>query len=137
MLKNIAVFVAAIALSFSATAGEKLASAEQAKAPAKLIIYRADESFKTQRIKFNANVDGQKVGRMKYSEALVTEVPAGDVRLGTSLPGQGSLEIRLQPGQTYYVHSKVKRLGQTVIPELVLVEEQVALDQLPSVDGTI
>jgi hypothetical protein len=137
MLKNIAVVIASLAVSFGASAGEQLATAEQATAPAKLVIYRAEESSKTRKIKFHAKVDGRKLGRMKYSEPLVAEVTAGDVLLGTSLPGSKALEIRLQPGQTYYVHSKVKRIGQTVTPELVVVEEQLALTQLPAVDGTI
>ena len=137
MLNKIAVFFATLALSLSVSAGEQLAMAEQAAAPAKLVIYRADESSKTRKIKFHAKVDGRKLGRLKYSDPVVAEVPAGKVSLGTSLPGTEPLQIKLQPGQTYYVHSKVKRIGHTVTPELVIVEEQVALTQQPAIEGTI
>ena len=130
-------FLAVLAVSLNVSAGEQVASAEQALQPAKIIIYRADESSKTRRVKFDARADGVKLGRMNYSTPLVAEVAPGALQLGTCVAGTESLEIRVQPGQTYYVHTQVKKLGHTLKPTLVLVEEQVALAQQPAIDGTI
>lgn len=106
-------------------------------APAKVIFYRADESSKTRKIKFSANIDGRRLARLKYNNPVVTMVDAGEYTFSTSIRGSQSIEVDLQPGATYYVHTQLKRLGQTVTPTLVLVEEQVALTQQPAIEGAI
>lgn len=137
-MKNLATpFFALMAFALAAGFSTQAVSAEESVEPAKLVVYRAVESSKTRKIKFNASIDGRKLGRLSYKTPLVTEVAAGEVTLGTSISGGADLQITLQPGHTYYVHTQLKRVGQTVTPQLVVVEEQFALTQLPAVDGNI
>lgn len=113
------------------------ASAQAEVEPAKLVIYRADEASKTQRIRFHANIDNRSIGRLKYTRPVVAMVEPGEYDLTTSLPGADGVKVELQPGATYYVYAKVKRIGQTVTPTLEIVEEQVAVSQKPVIEELI
>ncbi|MEP5763620.1 MAG: hypothetical protein ABJ308_03470 [Halieaceae bacterium] len=130
--------VVSIALVFGAAAvsAEPVQQAEGLQ-PAKVIVYRADEQSKTRRINFNTFVGSERLGRVRYNQPTVSEVAPGEYELSSSIPGTDAVKVTLQPGQTYYVHAKVRRLGQTVIPEMVVVEEQVALTQQPTLEGII
>ena len=128
MLKHISVAVIALFVSSAALAE---------MATAKVVVYRADEATKTQRIKFYANVDQQSVGRLKYDRPVVVELEPGTYNLGSSLPGTEPLEVTLAAGATYYVHASVKKLGLTVSPSLEIVEETVAVAQRPEIAGAI
>lgn len=135
MLKNV-VAVFALAVSAGAVSAESMTEGESLR-PATVIVYRAEERSKTRRINFDTSVGGEHLGRVKYNKPLVSEVAPGEYTFSTSIPGTEAVQMKLQPGQTYYVHAKLRRLGQTTTPELVIVEEQVALDQQPALDGTI
>ena len=137
MNKLITALLASLAISVSATAADKVAVTEEAVQPARIVIYRAEESSKTRKIRFNASVDGEKVGRLNYSAPVVTEVAAGETWITTSIAGSDTLKVDLLPGHTYYVHTKLKRLGQKVTPSMVIVDEQVALSQMPALEGAI
>ena len=137
MNKVITAVLATLAISVSATAADKVAVSEEAVQPARVVIYRAEESSKTRKIKFNASVDGQKVGRLNYSAPVVAEVAAGETWISTSIAGSETLKVNLLPGHTYYVHTQLKRLGQKVTPSITIVDEQVALSQMPAIEGAI
>ena len=138
MLNKLIAAAAAITVSLLVSVSAQAGTSEPSAAEqARLVIYRADESSRTRKIRFNASIDGASLGRLSYKKPMVTLVNPGDVELSTSVRGTEELSLSLQPGQTYFVHVRVKKLGQTVTPELVLVEEQVALSQQPAIDGTI
>ena len=131
-------FFSALVLAAGFSVASQAATTEPSADQAKLVFYRADESSKTRRIKLDANIDGQKLGRLKYNRTIVTSVDAGEYQLGSSVRGTEALAVDVKPGKTYFVHMQLKKLGQTVTPTLVLVEEQVVLTQLPEdVAGTI
>ena len=109
------------------------ATAEEAR----VVVYRAEESSRTKRMKMQITLGAESVGRLKYNRAVVTTAAPGEYRLSTSLEGTLPLVIDVQPGQTYYVHTRLRKLGNTVTPELVLVEEQVAMEHQPAMGQAI
>jgi len=129
--------VAVIAVSLLAPLGVQAEADRADSEKARLVVYRADESSRTRNIKFDASVDGVRLERLKYRTPIIALVSPGSVRLGTSIRGTEDLRLDLQAGRTYYVHIRLKKLGQTVKPSLVQVEEQVALSQRPAIEGMI
>ena len=89
-------------------------------------VYRADESFKTQRVNLDVHVDTASLGRLDAQDVLLASGKPGTYTLATSLPGDVSLQLELQPGSTHYVHTRLRMIGNRVVVELVEVEEQVA-----------
>ena len=88
-------------------------------------------------VKFQVQVDDASFGKLKYNSVVSTRVAPGEYSLDTTLGGQDPLLVKVQPGQTIYVHSKMRKLGERVLPELVLVEEKVAMDQQPAIESNI
>jgi len=107
--------------SFWAAAGSLQAADE-----ATIVVYRADESFKTQRVNLDVHVDTASLGRLDAQDVLLASGKPGTYTLATSLPGDVSLQLELQPGSTHYVHTRLRMIGNRVVVELVEVEEQVA-----------
>ena len=112
-------------------------AADGAEAPAKVIVYRADESLKTDRLSMNLNVDSMTEGRLHAEKAVVITRPAGEYVLDTNIRGAKGLVMDLAPGQTYYVHAKMKMRGTSLRVALEEVEEQVALGQAPTLGEAI
>jgi hypothetical protein len=137
MFKSLLAIVATTTLAISLTGTAQAASNEAELAPAKLVIYRADESLKTREIKFQAHANGENLARMSYKQPLVTDVAPGTVHLRTNMPGSEPLALEMKPGQTYYVHATLKKFGTDVFSSLELVEEQIALVHKPAMDGAI
>ena len=114
-----------------------MAGGEATLQPAKLIIYRAEETSRTHNVKFHIRLDQSQIGKLRYGNAIVTTVAPGAYQLDTTLRGTPSLQIDLKPGQTYFVHTRVDALGERVSSELQLVEEQVAVAQQPAISTAI
>jgi hypothetical protein len=112
-------------------------TAEQAVQPATIVVYRAEEATRTQNLKFQVQLDQRSLGRLQYDGMVVAEVAPGSYALGTSLSGTEALQIDLQPGQTYYIYSQLSALGDRVTPQLVVVEQQVAMEQQPALGSNI
>ncbi len=133
-------YITSIALSaFMALSFSSLVSAAESGASesGKIVVYRAQEGAKTKKIRFNINIDQDSVGRIRSNRALVTEVAPGEYQLATSIGGGNTLPVTVKAGQTVYVFTKVSRLGDRIKPELILVEEKVAVAQQPAVANTI
>lgn len=124
---------AAVAVGFSSVS---MAAGESAE-PATLIVYRADESVRTERLGLDVHMDKGSVGRLKADNAVVITQPAGEYTLATSIKGTEPLVIDLKPGHTHYVHSDVEMRGSLVKVNMVEVEEQVARVQQPTLDEAI
>jgi hypothetical protein len=122
-----------VALGFSQVSMAAQESAEIAT----IVVYRADESFKTERLGLDVHIGESSMGRLKSEQAVVITRPAGEYALGTSMKGTDELILDLKPGQTYYVHTEMQLRGTRVQVEMVEVEEQVAKVQQPSVTGAI
>ena len=135
MLKNLSAL--AITLAVITGLAPLAASAEVATESARIVVYRADESSRTRQVKFQVQLDRESQGRLKYNRALIITPAAGEYELAISLKGAQPLSIDLKPGQTYYVHTKIRQIGARVIPELVLVEEKLAVSQQPSIEQRI
>ena len=135
MLKNLSSL--AIILVLLTGLAPLSATAEVAPDAARIVVYRADESSRTQKVKFKVQLNQESQGRLKYNRTLVVTPAAGAYELGISLKGAEPLSIDLKPGQTYYVHTKIRQRGTRLIPELVLVEEQLAVSQQPSIGQLI
>jgi len=119
--------VATLAIGFSSVS---MAVGESAE-PAKVIVYRADESFRTERLGLDVHMDKGSVGRLEADNAVVITQPAGQYTLATSIKGTEPLVIDLKPGHSYYVHSDVDMRGSLVKVKMTEVEEQVARVQQP------
>jgi len=83
------------------------------------------------------NGSQRSLGRLKYNSYVVIELEPGSYKLDTSLADSEALEVQLNAGATYYVHASVKKIGRSITPSLVLVEEQVAVAQKPGITGAI
>lgn len=119
-------FIPALA-AFAMTLGlPSLARAEASAETSTLIVYRAEESFNTERLRFDLHANDHFMGRMKAEGATVLTAPAGSYTLDTSLPGAEAVTVELKPGATHYVHSRLDLRGNTVKVEMVEVAEQVA-----------
>ena len=68
--------VAALALGFSSVS---MAAGESAE-PATLIVYRADESVRTERLGLDVHMDKGSVGRLKADKAVVEQIRTGPPR---------------------------------------------------------
>jgi hypothetical protein len=135
MLLRIALL--ALVSSTWAITGNAGQAEEGAVAEARVVIYRAEESYRTKKMKYQVRLDTEAVGRLKYNRALVTTATPGEYRLQTTIEGSEPLVVNLQPGQTVYVHSKVRKLGGRILTEFTLVEEQVAVQQQPALEQVI
>jgi hypothetical protein len=122
---------AALAFNPVANAGEEAAT------PATIIVYRADESIKTSRLRPAIHVNGGNVSRLDREEVLVLERAPGQYTLDSSIPGTDAITLDLKPGATYYVHSELKMRGSQLQSTLVEVEEQVARVQQPDIGSAI
>ena len=131
------VVVAAAALSAALAYNPVATAAEDAAAPATIIIYRADESIKTSRLRPAIHINGGTVSRLDRDEVLVLERAPGAYTLDSSMPGTEAITLDLKPGATYYVHSELKMRGSQVESTLVEVEEQVARVQQPDIGSAI
>ena len=122
-----------VTFTLSAMIFSALASAAPAdeSAPATIVVYRADESFKTERLGLDVHVDETSLARLTSEESIVASGAPGTYVLDTSIPGSIPLALELKPGATHYVHTRLKMYGNRVVVELVEVEEQVARTQLP------
>jgi hypothetical protein len=137
MYKILVSAAAALFLSVGFTSGSYAGTDDSVLAPAKIIFFRAGEASKTRRINFNALVNGEKLEKLRYGKPVVAMLESGEYELGASIKGSTPLLVTIQPGQTYYVHAGLKRLGQTNTPSLVMVDEHVALTQQPAIEGLI
>jgi hypothetical protein len=130
-----ALIIALVALPQAVSAAQS--SDHSSDQPATLVVYRADEASSTKRVKFQVRLDSQSVGKLKYDRVITTSVEPGQYTLDTSLADGEALVLDLKPGKTYYVHSRVSKLGHKIRPELVVVEEQVAVAQQPAINAVI
>jgi hypothetical protein len=130
MFKYISVTIAVLALA--TTFSMPAAAVEDSLEQAKIVVYRSDESNKTKRLNLRLAIDGDTVTTIKYKQAYVTTVPAGQYQLTTNLGGKEGLQINVKPGETQYVYISVKGNSSSVNAQLNAVEEQVAMLQQPS-----
>ena len=135
MHNKVTTFVAAVAMvlgfSQASVAGDEEAGT------ATLVVYRADESVKTERLNLDLHVGRGSMGRLKAENAIVITRPAGEYALGTSIRGTEGIVIDLKPGQTHYVLTEMDLRGTRVKVKMVEVEEQVAKLQQPQLDQAI
>ena len=126
-----AVLMVSLGLSQVSFAGEE--SAETAT----IVVYRADESFKTKRLGLDVHMGDSSLGRLKAEQAIVVSRPAGEYTINTSINGSQALVLDLKAGETHYVHTQMQMQGTRVKVEMNEVEEQVAIVQQPSLDQAI
>jgi hypothetical protein len=135
MLHKAFAFTAALALSF--TGSQAVVASEDALEQATVVVYRAEESVKSRRIRMDVHVDSSSAGRIKSDDSLVVAGAPGQYTLGSSITGTEPLVIDLQPGSTHYVHMDVQVRGGKALVSFNEVEEQVAKVQQPLLDAAI
>lgn len=123
----------AIATSF----GSLVATASEESQQASLVVYRAGESVRTERVKLNVYLGSEEIGRLGKAQPLATAHEAGTYTVSTSVSGAEDLTIDLKPGKVHYVRLDVKPRGSSVKIEFVEVEEQVARVEYPSLSSAI
>ena len=135
MLRKILGMTAALAFSFGGT--QTVMAAEEVAEPGTIVVYRADESNKSSRIRFDVHVDDRSLGRIKADDAVVDSGSAGQYTLGKSIGSTEPLVVDVKPGSVHYVYSQVEVKGGRVVVTLQEVEEQVDKVQQPSLDCAI
>ena len=135
MLQKAFAFTAALALSF--TGSQAVVASEDTLEQATVVVYRAEESVKSRRIRMDVHVDSSSLGRIKSDDSLVVSGAPGQYTLGSSIAGTEPLVIDLKPGSTHYVHMDVEVRGGRAEVSFSEVEEQVAKVQQPLLDAAI
>ena len=135
MLHKVFALTAALAISFTGT--QAVVASEERAEEATVVVYRAEESVKSRRIRMDVHVDDSSLGRIKSDDALAVSGAAGQYTLGSSIKGTEPLVIDLKPGSTHYIHMDVEVRGNTAVVSFREVEEQVAIVQQPSLSAAI
>lgn len=135
MFSRVTTFAAALVLALGFSQASN--AAEESAETATVVVYRADESVKTERLNLDVHMGRGSMGRLKSENAVVITRPAGEYVLNTSIRGTEGLVIDLKPGQVHYVHTDMEMQGTRVKVKMVEVEEQVAKIQQPSLEGAI
>ena len=116
----------------------QLASAtETVDQEATIIVYRADKSFKADRVSMHMIMGGENLGRLNAGDSVVVTRPAGQYTLNSTIKGSEGIVIDLKPGQTHYIHTEMGVRGTQVKVKLAEVGEQVAREQAPEIGGAI
>ena len=129
----------AVALVIMGSLGfSQIASATEAvDQEATIIVYRADKSFKADRVSMHMVMGGENLGRLNSGGSIVVSRPAGEYTLNSTIKGSKGLVIDLKPGQTHYIHTEMGVRGTQVKVELAEVGEQVAKEQSPQIGSAI
>lgn len=135
MIHKLIALTAGLTLAFAFTTSA--AATEETAKPATVVIYRADELPATGRVDLNVHVDEGSLGRLNAEDVIVVEGAAGSYTLGSSIADTQPLVLDLKPGQTHYVYTEMKMLGNRVYVKMVEVEEQTAKVQNPSLEDVI
>lgn len=113
-------------------------SAEEAVSEnATVVVYRADRSFKAERVSMHLRLGDENLGRMNTGHSLVVSRPAGEYVVDSSVKGGKGMVIDLKPGQTHYIQAEVGVRGTQVKVSFAEVEERVAKEDYPSLETTI
>ena len=132
MYNKVITFAAALAMALGFS--QASVAGDEEAGTATLVVYRADESVKTERLNLDLHMGKGSMGRLKAENAIVITRPAGEYALGTSIKGTDGIVIDLKPGQTHYVLTDMDLRGTRVKVKMVEVEEQVAKLQQPELD---
>ena len=135
MYNKVITFAAALAMALGFS--QASVAGDEEAGTATLVVYRADESVKTERLNLDLHMGKGSMGRLKAENAIVITRPAGEYALGTSIKGTDGIVIDLKPGQTHYVLTDMDLRGTRVKVKMVEVEEQVAKLQHPELDQAI
>ncbi|CAA0079721.1 Uncharacterised protein [Halioglobus japonicus] len=133
----VAPVVTAMLALFSLTTNAADQAEMAAPAEASLVVYRAGESIRTQRLRIAVRVGGEQLGRLQSEEAISTSQPAGTYLISTGIPGAETLEIDLKPGMVHYVRIDPRERTQSLSVSVAEVEEQVAQVERPELNSAI
>lgn len=126
MTRTLLPALAAFILTLTMTSIVKAEASEHAIEPATVVIYRADESSSTKRLRFGLLANDAMLGRIQADNSIQAQLPAGTYTLHTTLPGAEPLTVELKPGAIHFVHTSLTILGNNVQAELLEVEEELA-----------
>ena len=135
MLHKVFAITAALAISFTGT--QAVVASEERAEEATVVVYRAEESVKSRRIRMNVHVDDGSLGRLRSDDALVVSGAPGQYTLSSSIRGTEPLVLDLKPGSTHYVYMDVEVRGHMAVVSFSEVEEQVAKVQRPALSAAI
>jgi hypothetical protein len=131
--------VLAVALVVLGSLGvsQGVSASEVVAEEATIIVYRADKSFKADRVSMHLLMDGENLGRLNTGDSMVVSRPAGAYKLSSTIKGTKGLVIDLKPGQTHYIHTEMGVRGTQVKVKFAEVGEQVAKEQSPEIGSAI
>lgn len=133
----VAPVISAMLALFGLTANAADQSEAAAAGEASLVVYRADESVRTQRLRIAVRVDGEQMGRLRSDDAIATSHPAGTYEISTGIHGAETIEIDLKPGMVHYVRIDPRERTQRLSVSVTEVEEQVAQVERPELNSAI
>lgn len=127
--------LAAVLALFSLGASASGPVAEPGEAT--LIVYRAGEFVRTERLKVDVRLGTEKLGRLEREEAIATSQPAGTYVISTGIAGAETIEVDLKPGHAHYVRIGLRERSHNLHVSMVEVEEQVARVERPEIEKAI
>ena len=117
-------------ISFGTAAGE-------ASNDATLVVYRAGEFARTERLRVDVRLGSERLGKLQREQSIASAHPAGTYVVSTGIPGAETLEVDLKPGQVHYVRIDLRERTHHLQVGLVEVEEQVAHVERPELANAI
>jgi hypothetical protein len=103
-----------------------VATAQQSEEEATLIVYRADDSIRSNRISMDVHAGAADLGRLRTDKSVVMTLPAGSYTVGSNIKGTEGTVVDLKPGQVHYVMADVEVRSNRVSVTMAEVDEQVA-----------
>jgi hypothetical protein len=104
---------------------------------ATLVVYRSDESVRTRKLSFQVKVGDMKIGRLKSDRAVAITLPAGEHVVTSSMEHSEPLTVSLRGGETVYLTAEPRARGTLIKVSFDQVEERVALNEQPRIEGQI
>ncbi len=134
LLKKITVTVI---FTLAALLSAKFAVAEMTNDTTRIVVYRADDSSRTQRLNFDVHVGTQVLGELEQKESVSSLELPGETVISANVAGMQDLVINTKPGHTHYVRMDVKLRGTSLKVKFTEVEEQVAQVEQPELFSAI
>ncbi len=134
LLKKIAV---TFVFTLAALVGAQQAAAEMTNDTTRIVVYRADDSVRTERLDFDVHVGNQDLGEISQRESVTSLELPGETVISANVAGMDDFVLKARPGQTHYVRMDVKLRGTSLKISFSEVEEQVAQVEKPELFSAI
>ena len=103
----------------------------------RIVVYRGDDSVRTERLAFDVHVGNQDLGELEQRESVTSLELPGQTVISANVAGAKDIVVNAKPGHTHYVRMDVKLRGTSLKISFTEVEEQVAQVEKPELFSAI